>query len=94
MEKFMMYFSSPTKQFGSVILGNNENNEDVTHSIGVGQMKWTLAPDVLVIRMCHQGLKMCGHTKNDKVRTEDILDKVGVAPVVDKMKEARLLFFF
>lgn len=33
---------------------------------------------------------MCGHTREDKIRNEDISSKVGVALVVDKMREARL----
>nr|XP_009786521.1 PREDICTED: uncharacterized protein LOC104234620 [Nicotiana sylvestris]XP_016512247.1 PREDICTED: uncharacterized protein LOC107829252 [Nicotiana tabacum] len=33
---------------------------------------------------------MCRHTKLDKIRNEDIREKVGVAPVDDKMREARL----
>lgn len=34
---------------------------------------------------------ICGHTRSDKIRNEDIQNKVGVlASVVDKMREARL----
>ncbi|XP_070008736.1 uncharacterized protein [Nicotiana sylvestris] len=36
---------------------------------------------------------MCGHTRIDKIRNEDIRRKVGVAPVDDKMREARLKWF-
>ena len=36
---------------------------------------------------------MCGHTKLDKIRNEDIRKKVGVAPVYDKMREHRLRWF-
>lgn len=36
---------------------------------------------------------MCGHTKLDKMRNEDIREKVGVASVNDKMWEARLRWF-
>lgn len=28
---------------------------------------------------------MCGHTRRDMIRKKDIMDKVGVAPVVDKI---------
>ncbi|KAK4373490.1 hypothetical protein RND71_008874 [Anisodus tanguticus] len=36
---------------------------------------------------------MCGHAKRDKIRNDDIRDKVGVASVEDKMREARLRWF-
>jgi len=36
---------------------------------------------------------MCGHTKLGKIRNEDIREKVGVAPMEDKMREARLRWF-
>ncbi|KAG5611191.1 hypothetical protein H5410_022472, partial [Solanum commersonii] len=36
---------------------------------------------------------MCGHTRIDKIRNEVIREKVGVASVVDKLREARLRWF-
>ncbi|XP_019244552.1 PREDICTED: uncharacterized protein LOC109224430 [Nicotiana attenuata] len=36
---------------------------------------------------------MCGHTRMDKVRNEGIREKVGVAPIDDNMREARLRWF-
>ncbi|XP_070014686.1 uncharacterized protein [Nicotiana sylvestris] len=36
---------------------------------------------------------MCGHTRIDKIRNDDIREKVGVASVEDKMREARLRWF-
>lgn len=36
---------------------------------------------------------MCGHTRSDKVRIEDIWNKVGVTLEVDKIREARLRLF-
>ena len=33
---------------------------------------------------------MCGHTRKDKIRNEDIRGKVGVAEIVGKMRENRL----
>ncbi|XP_070029325.1 uncharacterized protein [Nicotiana sylvestris] len=36
---------------------------------------------------------MCGHIRIDKIRNEDIRRNVGVAPVDDKMREARLRWF-
>ncbi|XP_060191726.1 uncharacterized protein LOC132621465 [Lycium barbarum] len=36
---------------------------------------------------------MCGNTRSDRIRNEVIRDKVGVASVEDKMREARLRWF-
>nr|XP_016501018.1 PREDICTED: uncharacterized protein LOC107819426 [Nicotiana tabacum] len=36
---------------------------------------------------------MCGHTRMDKIRNEDIQEKVGVTPIEDKIREARLRWF-
>ncbi|XP_070057622.1 uncharacterized protein [Nicotiana tomentosiformis] len=36
---------------------------------------------------------MCGHTRLDRIMNEVIRDKVGVAPIEDKMREARLRWF-
>ncbi|XP_070008445.1 uncharacterized protein [Nicotiana sylvestris] len=36
---------------------------------------------------------MCGHTRMDKIRNEDIRERVGVAPIEDKMQEARHRWF-
>lgn len=36
---------------------------------------------------------ICGHTRLDKIRNEVIREKVGVAPVEDKMREAMLRWF-
>ncbi|KAK8936498.1 hypothetical protein KSP39_PZI012461 [Platanthera zijinensis] len=36
---------------------------------------------------------MCGHTRLDKIRNECIRDKTGVAPIAEKMREARLKWF-
>ncbi|CAN6567236.1 unnamed protein product [Malus baccata var. baccata] len=35
---------------------------------------------------------MCGHTRKDKIRNEDIRGKVGVAEIEGKMRENRLRF--
>ncbi|RXI07875.1 hypothetical protein DVH24_014441 [Malus domestica] len=45
---------------------------------------------VAEIRMLHW---MCGHTRNDKIRNEDIRGKVGVAEIKGKMRENRLRWF-
>lgn len=36
---------------------------------------------------------MRGHTRRDKIMNEDIWGKVGVASVVDKMREVRMRWF-
>ncbi|KAG5611910.1 hypothetical protein H5410_023191 [Solanum commersonii] len=36
---------------------------------------------------------MCGNTRSDKIRNEVIREKVGMASVVDKLREARLRWF-
>ncbi|KAK8941482.1 hypothetical protein KSP39_PZI009718 [Platanthera zijinensis] len=36
---------------------------------------------------------MCGHTRLDKIRNEYIRDKIRVAPIAEKMREARLRWF-
>jgi hypothetical protein len=36
---------------------------------------------------------ICGHTKRDRVRNEDIKDRVGVAPIEEKLVQHRLRWF-
>ncbi|KAK4379241.1 hypothetical protein RND71_001103 [Anisodus tanguticus] len=36
---------------------------------------------------------MCGHTRSDMIRNEDIQDKVGVTSIEEKMWEATLRWF-
>ena len=36
---------------------------------------------------------MCGNTKRDKVRNEDIRNKISVASIEEKMRENRLRWF-
>ena len=36
---------------------------------------------------------MCGQTRLDKIRNEDIRKKIGVAPIEEKMREHRLRWF-
>ncbi|XP_060182744.1 uncharacterized protein LOC132612646 [Lycium barbarum] len=120
------------KYLGSIIQGNGEIDDDVTHRIGAGWMKWKLSSEVLCdkkvppilkgkfykvvvrptmlyetecwpVKKAHaQKMKvaemrmlrwMCGHTRRDRIQNEVIRDKVGVAPVVDKMWEGRLRWF-
>jgi hypothetical protein len=36
---------------------------------------------------------ICGHTRRDRVRNEDIQDRVGVAPIEEKLVQHRLRWF-
>ena len=36
---------------------------------------------------------MSGHTRLDRIRNEDMREKVGVAPIIEKMGETRLRWF-
>ncbi|XP_060182503.1 uncharacterized protein LOC132612201, partial [Lycium barbarum] len=121
------------KYLGSIIQRNGEIDDDVTHRIGAGWMKWRLASGVLCDKKMPPKLKgkfykvvvrptmlygaecwpvkkshvqkmkvaemrmlrwMCGHTRSDRIRNEVIRDKVGIASVEDKMREARLRWFW
>ncbi|XP_019235471.1 PREDICTED: uncharacterized protein LOC109215814 [Nicotiana attenuata] len=120
------------KYLGSIIQGNGETDDEVSHRISAGRMKWKLASGVLYDKKVPPRLKskfyrvvirptmlygaecwpvnnshvqmmkvaemrmlrwMCRHTKRDKIRNEVIQDKVGVAPVEDKIWELRLRWF-
>ncbi|KAF3664633.1 putative zinc transporter 4, chloroplastic-like [Capsicum annuum] len=74
---------------------NREIDEDITHRIGVGWMKWRLASGILCgTKMKVEEMRMLrwmyGCTRKDRIRNEAIRDKVGVALVEAKMMEARL----
>ena len=36
---------------------------------------------------------ICGHTRRDRVRNDDIRDKLGVAPIEEKLVQHRLRWF-
>ncbi|XP_070047229.1 uncharacterized protein [Nicotiana tomentosiformis] len=111
---------------------DGEIDEDVTHRIGAGWMKWRHASGVLCdkkipskfkgkvyrvvvrpmmlygaecwpVKIAHiQKMKvaemrmlrwMCGYTMLDMIRNEVIRDKVCVASIEDKIREARLRWF-
>ncbi|XP_019259063.1 PREDICTED: uncharacterized protein LOC109237238 [Nicotiana attenuata] len=94
------------KYLGSVIQGNGEIDEDVTHR---KFYRAVIRPAMLyeaeclpvkisfVYKMKVVAMRilrwMWGHTRLDRIRNEVIRDKVGVAPVEDKMREARLKWF-
>jgi len=37
--------------------------------------------------------RMCGKTRRDKIRNDDIKERVGIPPIVEKMVETRLRWF-
>ncbi|KAG5584152.1 hypothetical protein H5410_044586 [Solanum commersonii] len=85
------------KYLRSLFQENGEIGDDVTHCIGAGWSKWRLASRVMCDKKVSLKFKdrvvemrmlrwICGHTGRDKIRNEDIQDKVGVASVVDKMR--------
>nr|XP_009606306.1 uncharacterized protein LOC104100708 [Nicotiana tomentosiformis] len=84
------------KYLGSFIQENEEIDEDVTHHIGAGQMKWRVLASQKLSYSEYESSRdeilrrMCGHTRLDNIRNDDIRVKVGMAPVEDKMQEPRI----
>ena len=107
-------------------------DEDVSHRIKAGWMKWRQASGVLCDRRVPQKLKgkfyrtairpvmlycaecwltkrrhiqqlsvaemrmlrwICGHTRMDRVRNNEIRDHLGVAPIEEKLVQHRLRWF-
>ena len=54
--------------------------------------KEILCPEDECSRDAHASL-MCGNTRRDKVRNEDICTKIGVHSIEEKMRENRLRWF-
>ncbi|XP_009765997.1 uncharacterized protein LOC107820079 [Nicotiana tabacum] len=75
------------KYLGSVIQGDRKIDEDITHHIGVGWMKWRLAFGILCdkkkVKVAEMRMLrwMCGHNKREWINIDAIQDKVGVTPV-------------
>nr|XP_016500006.1 PREDICTED: uncharacterized protein LOC107818496 [Nicotiana tabacum] len=90
------------KYLESIIQGNGEIDDEVSHRISAGWMKWSLASSVLFDKKVPPRLKEdessrnedadmdVWHTRRDKIRNDVIRDKVGVATVEDKKRELRL----
>ena len=120
------------RYLGSMLQKDGEIDEDVSHRIKAGWMKWRQASGVLCDKRVPQKLKgrfyrtairpamlygaecwptkrqhvqrlsvaemrmlrwMCGHTRKDRVRNDDIRDRVGVAPIEEKLVQHRLRWF-
>ena len=117
------------RYLGSILQKRGEIDEDVSHRIKAGWMKWRSASGFLCDRKIPLRLKgkfyrtairpamlygaecwpvqkqhehkmgvaemrmlrwMCGHTRMDKIKNDDIRQKVGIAPAAEKMREHRL----
>nr|XP_009629765.1 uncharacterized protein LOC104119869 [Nicotiana tomentosiformis] len=56
------------KCLGSIIQGDGEIDEDITHRIGAGRMKWRLASSVLCNKNMPLKLKECWPVKNSHIQ--------------------------
>ncbi|KAL5192364.1 Germin-like protein subfamily 3 member 4 [Glycine soja] len=81
------------KYLGSVIQDDGEIEGDVNHRIQAGWMKWRKASGVLCDAKVPVKLKGKFYRTADKIRNEAIRERVGVAPIVEKMVENRLRWF-
>ncbi|PWZ56166.1 hypothetical protein Zm00014a_032155 [Zea mays] len=117
---------------GSMLQKDGDIDEDVSHRIKAGWLKWRQAAGVLcdpwvphklkdkfyrttirpamlygaecwptkrrhVQQLCVAEMRMlrwiCGHTRRDRVRNDDIRERVGVAPIEEKLMQHRLRWF-
>jgi hypothetical protein len=120
------------RYLGSMLQSNGDVDEDVSHRIKAGWLKWRQASGILCDKKVPQKLKgkfyrmairpamlygaecwptkrqhiqqmsvaemrmlrwMCGHTRKDRIRNEMIRDRVGVAPIEEKLVQHRLRWF-
>jgi hypothetical protein len=120
------------RYLGSMLQKDGDINEDVSHRIKAGWIKWRQASGVLCDKRVPQKLKgkfyrttirpamlygaecwptkihhvqqlsvaemrmlrwICGHTRMDRVRNDDIRDRLGVAPIKEKLVQYRLRWF-
>ncbi|KAG5594311.1 hypothetical protein H5410_035543 [Solanum commersonii] len=92
------------KYLESIIQRSGDIGNDITHCIGataVVQSTLLYETEYWSIKKSDQVQKiyvvemrmlrwMCGHTSSNKIRNEDIRNKMGVASVLEKMREAKL----
>nr|CAB3499326.1 unnamed protein product [Digitaria exilis] len=87
------------RYLGSMLQQDGDIDEDVKHRIAAGWMKWRQASGVLCDRRVPQKLKgkfyrtAVRPAMLDRVRNEDIREKVGVAPIEEKLTQHRLRWF-
>jgi hypothetical protein len=120
------------RYLGSMLKNNRDIDEDVSHRIKTGWLKWhqvsgvlcdprvplklkdklyrtVIRPTMLYGAECwstkrrhvqqlsvaemHMLRWICGHTRRDRVRNNDIRERLGVAPVVEKLVQHRLRWF-
>jgi hypothetical protein len=117
------------RYLGSMLHKNGDIDEDVSHRIKTGWLKWCQASGVLCNRRVSLKLKgkyyrtvirsamlygaecwhtkrrhvqqlsvaemhmlrwICGHTRRDRIQNVDIRERLGVAPVEEKLVQHRL----
>ncbi|KAG2578064.1 hypothetical protein PVAP13_6NG184603, partial [Panicum virgatum] len=110
------------RYLGSMLQRDGDIDEDVSHRIKAGWMKWRQASGVLckfyrtairpamlygaecwptkrrhVQQLSVAEMRMlrwiCGHTRMDQVRNDDIRDRLGIAPIEEKLIQHRLRWF-
>jgi hypothetical protein len=120
------------RYLGSMLQKDGDIDEDVSHRIKAGWLKWRQAAGVLcdprvphklkgkfyrtairpamlygaecwptkrrhVQQLCVAEMRMlrwiCGHTRRDRVRNDDIRERVGVALIEEKLMQHRLRWF-
>jgi hypothetical protein len=120
------------RYLGSILQSNGEIDEDVSHRIRAGWVKWRQASGILCDKKVPRKLKgkfyrtairpamlygaecwatkvqhiqkmnvaemrmlrwFCGHTRRDRIRNDEIRDRVGVAPIEEKLVQHRLRWY-
>ncbi|KAG2618649.1 hypothetical protein PVAP13_3NG079717 [Panicum virgatum] len=120
------------RYLGSMLQRDGDIDEDVSHKIKAGWMKWRKASGILCDKKVPQKLKdkfyrtairpamlygaecwptkrrhvqqlsvaemhmlrwICGHTRMDRVRNDDIRDRLGIAPIEEKLIQHQLIWF-
>ncbi|KAG2656539.1 hypothetical protein PVAP13_1KG091654 [Panicum virgatum] len=80
------------RYLGSMLQKDDDIDEDVRHRISAGWLKWRHVQQLSVAEMWMLRW-FCGHTKKDRVRNEVFRDRVGVAPIEERLIQHRLRWF-